>query len=261
MTSITLAADPRAPLARRNPTVKAALLLVVSLGVILLDAPAPLLVLWLLALTVGRWAAGLRWRTLLLAQLPFLLFAVGVVSVNALTRPGEPLLDAPVHVSAEGTVLGVAFALRGFVIGTGTIAFLASTPPRELMTSLVQHARLSPRYAAALLAGHRMLEAMPQRWAVIRAAQAVRAPVGRRGRPRSGVGGFARSAFALLVASIRSSERIALALESRGLGDGPRTIWRPVPLTRADALLAAAVPLAFAAVVAACALTLGWGAV
>ncbi len=256
---VTAAGAPA--LTRRNPTVKAAVLLAVSLGVILLDAPAPLLVLWLLALAVARWAAGVRWRALLLAQLPFLLFAVGVVSVNALARPGEPLIAAPVHVSAEGTVLGLAFALRGFVIGTASLAFLASTPPRELMTSLVQHARLSPRYAAALLAGHRMLEAMPERWATIRAAQAVRAPLDRRGRPRTGVRGFARSAFALLVASIRSSERIALALESRGLGDGPRTVWRPVPLTRADALLAAAVPLAVATVVAVCALALGWHAV
>ncbi|GMA27223.1 energy-coupling factor transporter transmembrane component T family protein [Arenivirga flava] len=250
-----------APLARRNPTAKAAVLLVVSLGVILLDAPAPLLALWLLALAVARWAAGIGWRRLLLAQLPFLLFAIGVVSVNALTRPGAPLLDAPVHLSAEGTVLGLAFALRGFVIGTASLAFLASTPPRELMTSLVQHARLSPRYAAALLAGHRMLEATPERWATIRAAQTVRAPLDRRGRPRFGLAGFGRTAFALLVVSIRSSERIALALESRGLGDGPRTVWHPVPLTRADALLAAAVALAVAAVVAACALTLGWHAV
>jgi energy-coupling factor transporter transmembrane protein EcfT len=239
-------------LGRRNPTIKVAVLLAVSLGTLGLFDPRPLVGLYLLGLVAVRRAGRVGWRTLLLGQLPFLLFGIGLVAVNALSRPGPSLLpDAPIRVTADGLTIGIALALRGLVIGVLTIGFLASTPPRDLMVSLVLHARLSPRYAYAILAGHRMLHAMPARWATIRAAHAVRGPVRRNGRPRFGPTAFTRAAFALLVASIRSSERIALALESRGLGDGPRTVWRPVPLDRRDALLAVIVPVGFLLVVAA----------
>jgi len=236
-------------LGQRNPTVKVAVLFAASSALLFLWDPVPIVVLYALALVGVRFGARVPWQTVLLAQVPFLLFGVGLVSVNALSRPGRPLLpDVPVHITVEGLAIGIALALRAMVIGVLTIGFLATTPPRELMVSLVQHARLSPRYAYAILAGHRMLQAMPERWATIRAAQAVRASIGRNGRPRFGLGDFGRAAFALLVVSIRSSERIALALESRGLGEGPRTIWRSVALDGRDAVLAGIIVVPFALV-------------
>lgn len=134
--------------------------------------------------------------------------------------------------------MGVALALRTLIIGALTVAFLASTPPRDLMVSLQQHARLSPRFAAALMAGHRILDSMPHHWSTIRAAHAVRAPRNRAGKPRFTITDFGRCAFALLVTSIRSSERVALALEVRGLTTGKRTVWKPVALTRTDVAFA-----------------------
>lgn len=229
-------------LGARNPTVKLLLVVAVSLATLALLDPAVLGALYLLGLVSARWGAGVGGRRLLLAQVPFWTFGVGVLLVNALSRPGAVLVaGGPFRVTHEGLVVGAALALRGCVIGVATVAFLASTPPRDLMVSLVRHARLSPRYAYALLAGHRMLAGLPRQWTTIRAAQLVRAPLGRDGRPREGWRGLARSAFALLVASIRASERVALALESRGLSAGPRTVWRPVPLGAADAALAAGV--------------------
>lgn len=238
------------PLAARNPTVKLALLTAVSVVTLALLDPATLAVLYLLGLAAARWAAGVRGRTLWLAQVPFWTFGLGVLLVNGVSRPGEPLLPgSALPLSREGVLVGAALAARGLVIGVGTVAFLASTPPRDLMVSLTQHARLSPRYAYALLAGHRMLAGLPARWATIRTAQLVRAPLGRDGRPRSGWRDLARSAFALLVSAVRASERVALALESRGLSAGPRTLWRPVPIGARDAVLAVVVLGAVAVVV------------
>lgn len=238
-------------LAERNPTVKAGLLLAVSLATVVLLDPVTLAALYLAGVAVTRFGAGVRGRALLLAQVPFWSFALGVLAVNALSRPGTVLLDSPVRVTQEGLVVGLGLALRGLVIGALTVAFLASTPPRALMVSLTQHARLSPRYAYALLAGHRMLAGLPRHWADVRAAQAVRAPLRRDGTPRTGVPSLGRAAFALLVHQVRASERVALALESRGLSDRPRTLWRPVPLDHRDAVLAAGVVVAVAAVVVA----------
>lgn len=227
-------------LAARNPTVKIVMLLSISLIVLFLFDPVPLLALYLLAVPAVRYAARIPWRMLVPAQSPFVLFGVGILMVNALTRPGTQALDVPIRITEEGITIGSALALRALVIGLGAIAFIATTPPREMMVSAMQHARVPPRFAYALLAGGRSLEAMPRTWTTIRAAQAVRAPLGRSGRPKAGAGAFARASFALLVDSIRSSERIALALESRGLGDRPRTVWRPVPLGRRDAVLVVA---------------------
>lgn len=237
-------------LARRNPTVKAVVLLVMSLATLLITHPVPAVALYGVTLVVVVLAARPSLRALLLGQLPFVSFGVGLVMVNALTRPGVDLLPhSPVRVTAEGLSMGVALAVRGLVIAVATIGFLASTPPRDLMVSLVEHARLSPRYAYAILAGHRMLLQMPQTWATITAAQAVRAPLDRKGRPRPGLRGWARCAFALLVSSVRSAERISLALETRGLGAGPRSVWHPVPLRRSDGVFALVTLAAFAALV------------
>lgn len=233
----------------RNPSVKLVVLFTVSLATLFLF---DLTVLGLLYATVVAAVLACRAvtvRGLLVGHLPFLLFGIGLIGVNALSRPGTPAFDAPVRVTVEGLAVGCALALRGLVIGVMTIAFGASTPPRDLMVSLVQHARLSPRFAFSLLAGHRMLQTMPARWGSIRAAQAVRAPLTRAGRHRFGVLEFSHAAFALLVASIRASERIALALESRGLQAGPRTLWRPVPLGLQDLWLTLGVLSTFAAMV------------
>ena len=178
-------------------------------------------------------------RTLVIVLLPFVGFGVGVFIVNAVTRPGEVILTCgTLTATREGVHMGVALALRTLIIGALTVAFLASTPPRDLMVSLQQHARLSPRFAAALMAGHRILDSMPHHWSTIRAAHAVRAPRNRAGKPRFTITDFGRCAFALLVTSIRSSERVALALEVRGLTTGKRTVWKPVALTRTDVAFA-----------------------
>ena len=139
---------------------------------------------------------------------------------------------AGLQITAEGLAVGASLGLRSMVIGVLSIGFVASTDGVALMTSLHQHARLGVRMTYAVLAGYRMLQEMPAEWQTIRSAHQVRAPLRSNGRPRSGVLSFGRSAFALLVVSLRKGERMAQSLESRGLGLGPRTTWRPVPLGR-----------------------------
>lgn len=234
-------------LERRNPTVKLAVLFACSLATLFILNPLTLGLLTVLAIIAVLTTTRLTPGRLLAASVPFVAFGVGLVMVNALSRPGSEILEGlPVRVTSEGLAIGFALALRTTVIGMLSIAFIASTPPRDLMTSLTQHARLSPRFAYALLAGFRLLQLLPSEWQSIRAAQAVRAPLGRDGTPRTGITAFGAAAFSLLVVSIRSGERIAQALESRGLGAGPRTVWRPVALDARDAALAIVVLCAFA---------------
>ncbi|MCI9887447.1 energy-coupling factor transporter transmembrane protein EcfT [Micrococcales bacterium 31B] len=235
-------------LSRLNPTVKAALLLGLGLSTFTLANPKLCALLAAAGLAAAVLGARVGPRALGLFMLPFATFGLGLVVVNATTRGDEALCHlGSIEFTRDGALVGLAFALRGAALGAFTLAFLASTPPRALLSSLMRHARLSPRYAFALLAGHRALLLLPERWVQVRRARWQRLPAG---DPRLGVRGFAACAFALLTHAIRDSERIALALESRGLGAGPRTELVPSRFTRADALVAALGALALVA--------LGW---
>lgn len=241
---------PRGLLSRRNPTVLLALLTALSIVAIALTEPLPLLALYVLACAGTMLGCRIGPRRLLRAQLPFAVFAGGIFLVNVLSRPGhEPWPELPLRITEEGIVLGAALALRALLIGVGALAVSWSADPRRTLVSLQQHARLPARYAYALLAGRRLLDELPRRWETITRAHRVRLPLTAQGqvarlRPRH----LMRCAFALLVDAIRSAERIAFALESRGVGEGERTLWRPVPLGLADAGLVLGVALAVTAV-------------
>lgn len=240
------------PLARRNPTVKFVLLFVVSLALLFVFDPATSAAIYLIALVAVVAGGRIGPRVLLIGHLPFVGVAVGLLLVNALSRPGvEVATFGALRITEEGLEVGAALGLRTLVIGVLSLGFIVSTDGVRLMTSLHQHARLDLRVTYAVLAGYRTLEELPREWQLIRHAHAVRAPEGARGRPKSGPAAFGRAAFALLVVSLRRAERLAIALESRGLGLTPRTTWRPVPLTATDSAFAAGVLAVLVAVLVA----------
>jgi energy-coupling factor transport system permease protein len=215
----------RSWLARRNPSAVLVGLFAVSAALIAVRDPAVALGLHALALALALAGARLGVGAVLRAQAAFGAFAIGILLVNAMSRPGVVLLQAGVfRVTEEGLDMGAALALRTLTLGTLSVAFLAAVDPVDLMISLHLDLRLPARVTFAVLAGQRMLQRLPEEWATIRAAQSVRAPLDRRGRPRRG--SFAPAAFALLVSCIRRSARVAQSLEARGLGLEPRTVWR-----------------------------------
>ena len=230
------------PLSRRNPTVKLALVFVVSAAMLFVFDPFTPTVLYLLALVGVLTFARIPPRALAVAHLPFVAFAVGLFVVNVLSRPGKVLWEAGVlRVTVEGVSVGAALAMRTLLIGILAIGFLTSTAPVALMTSLHQNARLSARITYAVLAGYRMLQEMPREWETIRHAHAVRAPLRRDGTLPRSPRHLAGVIFTLLVVSIRKGERMAQSLELRGLGLSPRSTWRPVAVKPADWALVAVV--------------------
>lgn len=227
---------------RRNPTVKLAVFLVVSLVVLVPVDPWTPLVLLVLAAPAVVHAGRIPWSALGRAALLFGPFAVSLLAVNAVTRDG-PVVGEVVglEVTRTGLEIGAALALRTVLVGTLAVAFTLTTDGARLMTSLHQHARLGARPTFAVLAGYRVLEDLPERWTTIRQAQSVRDPRRRRGTLPRDPGSLSRAAFTLLVVALRQGERMAIAMETRGLGSGPRTVHRPVALDRRDAAFAALV--------------------
>ncbi|WP_308010022.1 energy-coupling factor transporter transmembrane component T [Isoptericola luteus] len=227
-----------------NPTVKLGTLLVASGAVLLVTDPVTPVVLWLLAtgaaLLLGRVPAG----TLLRAQLALVAFAGSVFSSNLLLRHDGDVLAVvgPVEVTSGALAVATSFAARTLYLGTVSVLLVVTTDPARLMVSLHQHARVPATTSYAVLAAHRVLELLPAEWEAIRSAQAVRDPRRAAGAPlpRS-PRALGTAVFALLVAAVRRAERTAIALESRGLGSGPRTTAHKVPLRAGDVVAAAAV--------------------
>ena len=248
---------------RRNPTVKLVVLLLLSTGVVAVFDPWTPAALYLVALPSVLLAGRIPWRVLASAQLFFAPFALSILVVNAVTRPGEPVAVGPLEATDLGLTVGLSLMARTMLVGLLSTTFVLTTDGARLMTSLHQHARLGSRGTYAVLAGYRMLEQLPERWATIRQAQSardVRRPGA--GPPRS-PRALARASFTLLVVTLRQSERLATAMETRGLGSGPRTVFRPVELGRGDAVFAVVTLGVASAVVALSAATgvlASWGA-
>jgi energy-coupling factor transporter transmembrane protein EcfT len=252
VTALDSGAAPTSSLARRNPTVKLALLTVVSVVALFVLDPVTPLVLWLVALVGVTLATRAPARTIWCAHVPFVAFATGVLLVNLLSRPGPAVWEAgPLRVTQAGVDLGLALAGRTLLIGVLSIGFLLSTDGVALMTSLHHNARVSPRVTYAMLAGYRMLQEMPREWSTLQHAHAVRAPRREGVHPVQAVRHHAGVVFALLVLSVRKGERLSQALESRGLGLEPRTTWRPVTVDRHDWAMVAGVLAGLAGTLAA----------
>lgn len=230
-------------LGRCDPSVLLAVVVAVPLALVPVFDPGRLVVLWALAVLGALTVAGLTPARLLAAQLPFLGFGVGVLVVNSLTRAGDVLAAlGPLVVTDVGLRTGVALLLRTLVVGVVGAAFLAVTDPVRLLGSLQQVARLPVTVGCALLAAYRLLEDLPQEWSTLRRAAQVREPAGA-GEVRTPAA-LGRAAFALLASSIRRAERVALSLESRGLGAldrRRRTVWVVACVGGRDAVLVTAV--------------------
>lgn len=227
---------------RRNPAVKLAVFFVVSVLLLVPVDPWTPLALLVVAVPAVLVAGRIPWRTLGGAALLFGPFACSLLAVNAVTRDGPVVAEVlGLEVTGTGVAIGAALALRTVLVGILAVAFSLTTDGARLMTSLHQHARLGARPTFAVLAGYRVLEDLPERWTTIRQAQSVRDPRRRAGALPRDPGSLTRAAFTLLVVALRQGERMAIAMETRGLGSGQRTVHRPVALDHRDAVFAAVV--------------------
>ncbi|WP_281274324.1 energy-coupling factor transporter transmembrane component T family protein [Allorhizocola rhizosphaerae] len=175
---------------------------------------------------------GLSYRSLLRKAAPLWLSAAAMLviyTVFGTARGGETLLAlGPFTVTTETLATGGALALRLLAVALPAVVVFATTDPTDLADSLIQHARVSPRFAIGALAAFRLVGMLRDDWAMITMARRARGV-----RP-----GFARIAFVLLVGAIRRGVRLSIAMDARGFDSRtPRTVARPQSFTMADAML------------------------
>ncbi len=162
---------------------------------------------------------GLPRRRVALLAGPVLLATASVALSNALLSQAGIISAAAWSAAALPASRVLAVALPGLVAAV-------AVDPTGLADALVVRLRVPARGAYSVLAGLRLLPLLGQEWAVLGRASRARGLAGRGVRARTRQ--FASMTFRLLVAALRRGGRLAVALDARGLGAGPRTVARPV---------------------------------
>jgi energy-coupling factor transport system permease protein len=173
---------------------------------------------------------------LLVRLAPLLLAAAGIVLTNLLfsgsngdPAAAEVLRLGPIRLTAPAVAAAAALGARVVAIVAVGSAFALTTEATTLCDALVQQARVSPRFAYGALAAYQAVPNLASDLATIRAARRVR------GLPEW----HPRILVSLLVRAIRHADQLALAMDARGFGTGPRSIYRPLRWGWQDVAVAA----------------------
>lgn len=234
------------PLARISPVLKLAIAIVWLVGLALTVRIAPPLVLTAAALAAGLGLGRIPAASLARALAPLwsAAFLIAVSNTLFATSNGDPTAAelvriGPVRIATDAAVGGVALACRVIAIASVGAVFALTTDATHLVDSLVKQARVSPRFAYGALAAYQAIPRFGEDLATLRQARRVR---GLRGGWHPGL------LVGVLVLAIRHGDRMALAMDARAFGSGPRTFYRPVRWTWPDVVAAiGAVAILFAA--------------
>lgn len=220
------------PLGRVSPLTKLAIALAWFIGLALTTAIGPPVALTLMVLVaavgIGRVDPARLARAL--APLWTAALAVGVLNVllgaaNLDPAARELFRAGPLRITEPGLLAGLGVVARVLAIAAIGVVFSQTTDATRFVDALVQQARLSPRFAYGALAAYQAVPRFGEDLASLRQARRIRGLPGS-WHPRLLVG--------LLVLAIRHGDRLAVAMDARGFGSGPRTHYRSVGWTGLD---------------------------
>jgi energy-coupling factor transport system permease protein len=139
-----------------------------------------------------------------------------------------------IHITEESFFRGMHIGFRALVFGFLGLLFSMTTKPVLLFYSLMQQAKLSPKYAYSFLAGYRLIPIMLEEFQVIHGALKVRGIHRQKGISSIWVKLKAYS-IPLLSQSIRRAFRIGVAMEAKQFSaNGARTFYYRVGFSKVD---------------------------
>lgn len=218
----------RPPLAGVNPAWKLIIHLVALAGVVAVGDPAVLAAMLAVPVLLGWGLGGIGPVAWIRGLAPFVLIAATSAWTLAAYGAGETVIARIgwYRITAEGLARGLEVGLRMLNFGAFGLLFARTTDVVELVLSLIQQLRVSPRWAYGALAALRFLPLLRDEMAQIQTAYGVRGLSRLRG-PRGRWEAFKRYSMALLVHAVRQAERVAVALQARGFdGSRDRTYYR-----------------------------------
>ena len=226
------------PLGRTSPVVKLGIAIVWLIGLAATLHPLPPVVLAAVALAAGLTIGGIPPLVLgrTLAPVWLAALAIGLSNMLFSTANGDPtavtlLQLGPIRVTEEAFVAGVSIMLRVAAIACVGAVFALTTDSTRLADSLVVQARVPARFAYGALAAYGAIPRFSEDFATLRQARRIR---GLRA-------GWHPSLFVgLLVLAIRHADRMAVSMDARAFGSGPRTHYREIRWAPMDLVVAVA---------------------
>jgi energy-coupling factor transport system permease protein len=225
------------PLGQASPLTKLAVAIGWFVGLAFTTDIRPPIVLACLALLAAIWFGHVDLDSLARGLAPLWIAALGIGVFNALFAAAnldpsavELARIGPFRLTQAALVGGIGLAARVLAFATVGVVFAQTTDPTRLVDALVQEARLSPRFAYGALAAYQAVPGFAEDLATLRQSRRIRGLPGS-WHPRVLVG--------LLVLAIRHANRLALAMDARAFGMGPRTMYRQVRWSIVDGLLVA----------------------
>jgi energy-coupling factor transport system permease protein len=228
--------------------VKLAISLAWLVGLGLTTDVRPPLILTLVTLIAGLQLGGLSLGMVARRIAPLWVAVLGIAAANLLFSAHNPDPIAtelarigPLRITQEAVEAASGLAARVLSIVSVGAVFALTTDATFLIDSLVQLARVSPRFAYGTLAAYQAVPRLVEDLATLRATRRLRGL--REWHPRLVVG--------LLVRAIRHADQLAIAMDARGFASGPRSIYRPVRWHPLDAaVLVGALAILVAALLA-----------
>lgn len=222
---------------RLNAGTKLLATFLLSLGLILVKDWVTALAILILEIALFTFW-GARPLHLLLRFWPLLLgtLLTGWSTALIAEKTGQTLLQVGfIWITTDSLVTGIALMIRGLALALTGLLIITTTDPTDMGDSLAQTARLPARFVLAALAAFRLLGILATDWNALGQARRARG-LGARDSPIRRARTVTGQAFALLVQAIRRGTRLAITMEARGFGAGPRT-WARVPVYRSQDVL------------------------
>lgn len=166
----------------------------------------------------------------------FILFFLEVLFYNegAVYFHLIPIGGGYLSVTQAGVLLGIAMGLRMLTIVTSFLLFLATTRTQDFLTTLVETLKVSADMAFMILTSIRFIPTFLQELKQISDAQRSRAFVNEGWNPVRKVKAYLPIAVPLVLMSLKKTQQMVLAMETRGYGLGPRSHLRELTIKRTD---------------------------
>lgn len=213
-------------LGRTNPLVKLGIALGWLIGLGLMHDPLRPLALGLAAAVTGLVFGRIPPARLVQGLAPLVAAAGSIALANlvfaaANTDPAarELVRIGSLRLTAEAVVAASSVGARVVAIVATGVVFAQTTDPTRLVDALVQQARVPERFAYGALAAYQAVPRFGQDLGTLREARRIRGVAGS-WHPKLLIG--------LLVRAIRHADQLALAMDARAFGSGPRTAFRPL---------------------------------
>lgn len=213
-----------------DPITKAVWCLIISVWLICLRQPIPVLCVCFGVLLVSIIGAGLNFKEYGKTLLVLSLSGVGLILFQGIFQPGPGPTIWFFHLSSYGLNLGTAIVLR--LIGTiaSALSFSTTTSPKDLSTAMLK-LKIPYRIAHMVYLALRFIPLISSDLEYIRDIQHLR-------NVKKGVKSTLKALITLLATELRRVDDTVIALDTRAFGlYDHRTITKPIKIKTSGVIL------------------------